>query len=123
MRTLSFLSLLLIYGCDASNKPGTDTSAVVVDDGDADADGFTVDEGDCDDANADVSPSATEVCDGIDNDCDDVVDDGVEHTWYADVDSDGYGDADAPVEACEQPGGSVSTGTDCDDNDANAYPS
>ena len=42
---------------------------------DADADGFTVCGGDCNDADATVNPAATEVCaDGIDNDCDGLID-------------------------------------------------
>ena len=40
--------------------------------------------GDCNDANADIHPSATEVCDDIDNDCIDGVDAG------CDDDGDGY---------------------------------
>jgi choice-of-anchor A domain-containing protein len=44
---------------------------------DDDGDGFTTCDGDCDDGDADVSPDAAEVCDGIDNDCDGDIDDGV----------------------------------------------
>lgn len=42
---------------------------------DDDADGFTTTDGDCNDANPDVHPGATEITDdGIDNDCDSTVD-------------------------------------------------
>ena len=45
---------------------------------DADADGFTTCQGDCNDSNANIRPGAVEVCDGVDNDCDTQVDeDGV----------------------------------------------
>jgi len=45
-------------------------SVVGIDDWDSDGDGWTPTEGDCDDADASVSPGATEACDLIDNDCD-----------------------------------------------------
>jgi hypothetical protein len=42
---------------------------------DADGDGFCTSEGDCNDNNAAINPGAVEVCnDGIDNDCDGLVD-------------------------------------------------
>ncbi len=41
---------------------------------DADGDGFTGAQGDCDNQNASVFPGATEVCDGVDNNCDTQVD-------------------------------------------------
>jgi hypothetical protein len=54
---------------------------------------------DCDDGDAAVSPAATEICDGLDNDCDSAADDddgsldpSSATTWYADGDSDLYGD-------------------------------
>ena len=43
---------------------------------DADADGYTECGGDCDDSNPAVHPGAPEVCNGIDNDCNTVIDDG-----------------------------------------------
>jgi hypothetical protein len=39
--------------------------------------GLVADASDCDDANGDISPAATEVCDGVDNDCDGDADTGV----------------------------------------------
>jgi len=43
--------------------------------GDADDDGYTEADGDCDDGRADVNPGVTlDTCDGVDSDCDDEVD-------------------------------------------------
>lgn len=43
---------------------------------DADGDGSTVEEGDCDDSNSSVYPGAPEGCDGLDNDCNGEIDGG-----------------------------------------------
>lgn len=43
---------------------------------DADQDGFTVSGGDCNDSDASINPNATEIFDGIDNNCDGQVDEG-----------------------------------------------
>jgi hypothetical protein len=53
---------------------------------DADADGYTAAGGDCNDANPAIHPGATEVRNGIDDDCDGLVDEGLP----VDVDNDGY---------------------------------
>ncbi len=44
---------------------------------DNDGDGFTENRGDCDDDNNSVFPGAPELCDGLDNDCNGAVDDGL----------------------------------------------
>ena len=43
---------------------------------DKDGDGFTESQGDCDDANPAIHPQAAEVCNGVDDDCDDETDEG-----------------------------------------------
>jgi len=84
---------------------------------------------DCDDADDAINPGASEVCDGIDNDCDGDVDDddasldsSTGSTWYADADADGYGDAGSGTATCDQPSGHVSDDTDCDDGDDGVNP-
>ncbi|MBP7167831.1 MAG: HYR domain-containing protein, partial [Bacteroidia bacterium] len=78
--------------------------------------------GDCDDNNVAVNPSATEVCNSIDDDCDGSIDEGVLLTFYADTDADTYGDAAVSVQACSAPVGYVADNTDCDDNNAAVNP-
>ncbi|WP_282135440.1 MopE-related protein [Seonamhaeicola maritimus] len=84
--------------------------------------GYVTDNTDCDDTQAAAYPGNTEICDGIDNDCDGQVDEGVLSTFYADADSDGYGNPNDSIQACSAPTGYVSDNTDCDDTQAAAYP-
>ena len=46
-------------------------------DTDEDGDGYTENQGDCDDTNANINPDIEERFDGIDNDCNGIIDDGV----------------------------------------------
>jgi hypothetical protein len=77
---------------------------------------------DCDDVDALRRPSAPERCDGVDNDCDTMIDEGVLTTFYTDADGDGVGAMASPVQACARPMGAVSIAGDCDDADRTRYP-
>jgi hypothetical protein len=87
--------------------------------------GYEAEPGDCDDGDAAVFPGADELCNGVDDDCDELVDedDALDaSTWYADADGDSYGDPDSVTTACELPSGHVVDDQDCDDGDAAVHP-
>ncbi len=84
--------------------------------------GYVSDATDCNDNNAAVNPAAIEVCNNIDDNCDGNIDEGVQSTFYADVDGDGYGDAASSVMGCSAPVGYVADATDCNDADVNVNP-
>ena len=89
--------------------------------------GYVLDSTDCDDSDAAINVDATEICDGVDNDCDGDVDDDDSslvgaQIWYLDHDEDTYGDNAFPMQYCTQPNGYVSDSTDCNDLSAVAYP-
>ena len=78
---------------------------------------LTATSGDCNDNAAAINPTASEVCDGVDNDCDGMTDEGLLTTYYRDMDGDTFGNAAMTQQACSQPTGYVTNNTDCDDND------
>ncbi len=89
---------------------------------DAPAD-YVANDDDCDDTAAGISPDGIEACNGVDDDCDGTVDDGVAATiWYADLDRDGYGDPDDAASACDAPAHYVDNAEDCDDTEATISP-
>ena len=89
-----------------------------IDDGDGDG---TPAFADCDDADPAVHPFATEICNGVDDDCDGEVDEGYALLVYPDQDGDGFG-AEPPVEVCEPGEDTVRVGGDCDDTDGSVFP-
>ncbi|PIE18112.1 MAG: hypothetical protein CSA66_05075 [Proteobacteria bacterium] len=84
-----------------------------------------------------LAAAGQEVCDGEDNDCDGVADEGVVPTWYPDCDGDGFF-ADRGIDSCEEPwlagcGGAAPQGgwttvtpqvedIDCDDFNPKTHP-
>lgn len=80
---------------------------------------------DCNDASASVNPAATEVCNGVDDECDGLVDTAdaslTATPLYVDADADGYGST-AVADVCSPPSGATATSGDCDDGHATAHP-
>ena len=85
--------------------------------------GFVPRGGDCDDTVASTYPGAPEQCNGIDDDCDGVIDNDPETlSWFLDLDGDGFGDPAEMVESCLQPEGYVPNALDCDDENDQVSP-
>lgn len=82
--------------------------------------GYVTNNTDCDDNNANIHPGATEVCDGVDNNCTGGIDDGLpQFTYYPDADQDNYGDSNFPLTTCANtpPQGYAVAQADCNDAD------
>ena len=78
---------------------------------------------DCNDTEPLAWTGATEVCDGVDNDCDGDADSNAidQLTWYEDLDADGYGDPTVNMDSCDQPSGYVDNDGDCNDEEPFAW--
>lgn len=125
---------------DAGTYPGSATDATAGECMyDYDGDGYGSDSPptgydagtDCDDNDSASNPGADEVCDGVDNDCDLLVDDDdtdtvdASYSWI-DSDADGYGDmTGTPVLSCSGAvagSGYADNPSDCDDSDGSINP-
>jgi hypothetical protein len=84
--------------------------------------GYVADNTDCNDSNAAIHPGATEVCNGIDDNCNGQIDEGVKTTYYYDADGDSYGGTATSTQACSAPSGYVVNNTDCNDSNAAIHP-
>ena len=89
---------------------------------DRDGDGYVASI-DCNDEAPQVHPGADELCDGVDNDCDQQIDeDPINGTrFYEDLDGDGHGGPTRAM-ACALSPGLARTHTDCNDSSALAFP-
>jgi len=105
MKPLIFVVFVVfLAACTSSNRADTKDGPMSDPPGedDVDQDGYSIEQGDCDDADPDVNPGAEDsTVDGVDQDCDD----------FDGPDADGDGHADA-----------AAGGDDCDDTDADSYP-
>jgi len=80
--------------------------------------------GDCDDSSSSRYPGATEFCNGIDEDCDSLIDDGLAtQNYYPDADADSFGAASgSPIASCSAVSGRVLSNSDCNDLNAAVRP-
>jgi hypothetical protein len=78
--------------------------------------------GDCNDQDQENYPGGMEICDGQDNNCNDLADEGLRQTYYLDSDGDTYGVDTATVVECEKPMGYAERGGDCNDGDSMNFP-
>jgi hypothetical protein len=88
--------------------------------------GYVTNNTDCNDLDPGMNPGAAELCDGVDNNCNGLVDDGIPtFTYYVDSDGDGFGDPAKPtLVTCmnSAPSGYASNNKDCNDNNAAINP-
>ncbi|MBM4380139.1 MAG: putative metal-binding motif-containing protein, partial [Deltaproteobacteria bacterium] len=79
---------------------------------------------DCNDLNVDVRPGAAEACNGVDDDCNGQVDEGLSFSdYFVDVDGDGRGAAgSAALSSCAPVQGRVTSSDDCDDSRVSVRP-
>ena len=80
---------------------------------------WVADGGDCNDDDDAVFPTAPELCNGFDDNCDDVVDTDAEDAQlgFSDADGDGYGPDETGTLYCELPPDVVLEGGDCDESE------
>ena len=82
---------------------------------------------DCNDGDAQISPTSEEICNQVDDNCNGLIDSEDPSLvnaplWYIDYDNDGYGNPDFPTQDCNQPENHVNNADDCDDLESNSSP-
>lgn len=78
--------------------------------------------GDCDDALSGVNPGTPETCNEVDDDCNGLVDDGLNQPFFEDADGDGFGVEESVVRGCRRPEGYAFFPGDCDDENPMTSP-
>ena len=85
---------------------------------------YVTNNSDCNNNNANIRPNAVEICNSIDDNCNNLIDDGLTFVnYYIDSDGDGFGSGVA-INSCTNPGAGYATNnTDCNNNNAAIRPS
>jgi large repetitive protein len=83
----------------------------------------TARDGDCDDADINFAPDASELCDSLDSNCNGILDDNPSDgtLYYLEVDGDGYGNFSNSLLACFLPTGYSINPDDCNDAEPLAW--
>ena len=84
--------------------------------------GYVINATDCNDNNSNIRPGIVELCNNFDDNCNALIDEGVLNNYYADADSDGFGDFNSTISGCEAPAGYVNNFNDCNDSSSDVYP-
>lgn len=114
----------LDHDCDGSPTPDNTGYDPGGDGTDVDGDGYSLNDGDCNDRNNAIHPEAQETCNGVDDDCDGQVDEDLPTaTYHRDEDGDGYGVSTATQQSCTAaPEGFAVLDGDCNDQDPAVNP-
>ena len=105
---------------DAGSDPGNPLSIPLDRDGDG-----SLNAADCAPDDASIHPGAAEVCNQVDDDCANGIDDGLPTpTWHLDADADGFGGPGGTIDRCggQPPAGYAAEANDCNDADASIHP-
>ena len=120
LRTLSFLGL---FACKQEEDPN---ATPVVIPSDIDSDGYSESDGDCDDTDSSIFPTATETFgDSLDQNCDGIDGGDADSDGYASIASGGLDcdDQDPSLTPLDQDGdGESICDGDCNDNNAEIHP-
>ena len=84
--------------------------------------GYVANAADCNDTTSAIRPGVNETCNGIDDNCNLQVDEGLGVTLYQDADGDGYGVAAITQFACSPPVGWATQSGDCNDANSAVHP-
>lgn len=83
--------------------------------------GYVINHSDCNDLDTLTNPAATEICNGMDDDCNGVYDE-VPTIYYLDNDSDSFAGTPVIIATCNLPNGYATIQEDCDDEQPLVFP-